>query len=92
MSPVDRPVPPAGEEIHIPGGSLQPLLLTVGITIALLGITISRVIVAAGLILTIAVLVAWIREAVAEYQHLPLEHHPVVADTVPSAESTPDAH
>jgi hypothetical protein len=38
------------------------------------------------------VLFAWIREAVAEYQHLPLEHHPVVADTVPSAESTPDAH
>ena len=34
MSPVDRPVPPAGEEIHLPGGSAQPLLLAIGITVA----------------------------------------------------------
>ena len=37
MSPLDRPVPPAGEDIHIPGPSIQPLLLTVGITATLLG-------------------------------------------------------
>ncbi len=35
MSQLEKPVPPAGEEIHLPGGSLQPLLLTVGITMAL---------------------------------------------------------
>ena len=27
MSPLDPEVPPAGEEIHLPGGSIQPLLL-----------------------------------------------------------------
>jgi hypothetical protein len=75
MSPLDRPVPPAGEELHIPGGSLQPLLLTVGITMALLGVTMSVVLLVAGLVLTVAVLVAWIREAREEYQHLPLDHH-----------------
>ena len=32
MSPLDPEIPPAGEEIHLPGGSLQPVLLTVGIT------------------------------------------------------------
>ena len=30
MSPLDRPVPPAGEEIHIPGPSIQPVLLAAG--------------------------------------------------------------
>ena len=44
MSPLDRPVPPAGEDIHIPGPSIQPLLLTVGITAApRLWITFDRV-------------------------------------------------
>ena len=75
MSPLDRPVPPAGEELHIPGGSIQPLLLTVGITMALLGVTISVILLVAGLVLTVVVLVAWIREARAEYDHLPLDHH-----------------
>ena len=91
MSPLDRPVPPAGEEIHIPGGSVQPLLLTIGITMALLGVTISLLLVIAGLVLTVAVLVVWIREAIDEYRHLPLDHHPVVADTVPDAGNRPDA-
>ncbi len=89
MSPLDRPVPPAGEEIHIPGGSLQPLLLTIGITAALLGITISPLLVIVGSLLTVAVLVVWVREAIAEYRHLPLDHHPVVADTVPDAANRP---
>ena len=34
-------VPPAGEEIHLPGPSLQPLLLTVGVTMLLIGVTTS---------------------------------------------------
>ena len=76
MSPLDRPVPPAGEEVHIPGGSIQPLLLTVGITMTLLGVTIfTPVLLIAGGVLTLAVLFVWIREARAEYDHLPLDHH-----------------
>ena len=35
----DPEIPPAGEEIHLPPGSIQPLLLTVGLTIALVGVT-----------------------------------------------------
>ena len=76
MSPLDRPVPPAGEEIHIPGGSIQPLLLTVGITMALLGVTIfTSVLLPAGLLLIVGTLFVWIREAREEYEHLPLDHH-----------------
>ena len=44
MSPLDPEVPPAGEEIHLPGPSLQPFLLTVGLTVALIGVTTSPVI------------------------------------------------
>ena len=91
MSPLDRQVPPQGEEIHIPGGSVQPLLLTIGITLALLGITISPLLLTLpGVLLTLAVLFVWIRDAVDEYRHLPLDHHPVVADSVPDPGNRPD--
>ena len=91
MSPLERPVPPAGEEIHIPGGSVQPILLTIGITVALLGLTIDWILVAVGAIITLGTLFVWIKDARREYAELPLDHHPVVGDTVPSPENRPDA-
>jgi hypothetical protein len=74
MSPVDRPVPPAGEDIHIPGPSVQPALLAAAITLALLGITISVIMLIAGLVLTVAILIAWIAGARREFEELPAEH------------------
>ena len=76
MSPLDRPIPPAGEDIHIPGPSGQPILLAVGITTALLGITISKVLLIVGLLVTVGVLFAWIRDARREFDELPADHHP----------------
>ena len=75
MSPLERPVPPAGEDIHIPGPSVQPLLLAVGITVLLLGLTISTILIVIGGILTLAVLVVWIRGAMTEFDELPADHH-----------------
>ncbi|MEA2324084.1 MAG: hypothetical protein QOD81_3934 [Solirubrobacteraceae bacterium] len=75
MSPLDRDVPPAGEEIHLPGPSVQPVLLTVGITIALIGVTTSMVMVVAGVILSVWVTVRWIAGARRDIDELPLEHH-----------------
>ncbi len=89
MSPLDRPIPPAGEEIHIPGGSLQPLLLTAGITIMLLGLTAGLFYLIAGGLLTIAILAWWIRDAIREYDELPAEHHPHTSETVPREEDRP---
>ena len=66
--------PPVGEEIHLPGPSLQPLLLTVGITTMLIGITTTIIFVIAGGILALATLILWIRDARREFQHLPSEH------------------
>ena len=91
MSPLDRPVPPAGEEIHIPGGSVQPLLLTIGITMALLGVTVSIILVVAGVILTVWVLILWVRDARREYAELPLDHHSATQDTVPRPQDRPHA-
>ena len=75
MSPLDRQVPPAGEDIHIPGPRIQPVLLAVGITTLLLGLTISWALIVAGGLLTVAVLIAWIRGAVTEFDELPAAHH-----------------
>jgi hypothetical protein len=74
VSPLDPDVPPSGEEIHLPGGSIQPLLLTVGITVGLVGVTTSIVLVIAGAILTVAVIIAWIRDTRRDINELPLEH------------------
>ena len=90
MSPLDRPVPPAGEDIHIPGPSLQPVLLAAGITTSLLGVTIFfPVLLIIGLVLTIGILVAWIRDARHEFDELPADHHPGTHDTVPRPEDRP---
>jgi hypothetical protein len=75
MSPLDPDVPPAGEEIHLPGPSIQPLLLTVGITMALLGVTIFFPFVIAGLLLSLGVIVSWIRGTRRDIDELPLEPH-----------------
>jgi hypothetical protein len=75
MSPLDPDVPPAGEEIHLPGPSIQPLLLTVGITMGLLGVTIFFPFVIAGVLLALFVAVSWIRDARRDIDELPLEHH-----------------
>jgi hypothetical protein len=75
MSPLDPEVPPAGEEIHLPGPSIQPLLLTIGITVGLVGVTTFFPLVIAGLILTIWVIIAWVRQTRHEIDELPLDHH-----------------
>jgi hypothetical protein len=75
MSPLDPEVPPPGEEIHIPGGSIQPLLLTFGLTVALVGVTTNVFLVIAGAILAVAVVIVWIRDTRRDIDELPLEHH-----------------
>jgi hypothetical protein len=70
----DPNIPPVGEEIHLPGGSIQPLLLTVGITMALVGVTTSWYITGAGGILTVWVLLRWIADTRRDIAELPVHH------------------
>jgi hypothetical protein len=73
MSPLDPQVPPVGEEIHLPGPSLLPLLMTVGITLAVVGITLSMIFVVAGGILTVVCGARWIADTRHEVDELPLD-------------------
>ena len=71
MSPLDPQVPPTGEEIHLPGPSLLPLLTTVGVTLAVVGITLSFIFVVAGVVLTVVCAVRWIADTRHEIDQLP---------------------
>jgi hypothetical protein len=74
VSPLDPDVPPPGEEIHLPGPSLLPVLLTVGITLALVGVTLGPVLWVPGVILTLVIVVRWVADTRREIDELPAEH------------------
>ena len=66
--------PPAGEEIHLPNPSMLPILNAVGISLAIVGITISLILVVGGLVLFVLTAIVWIRDARREMDELPLDH------------------
>ena len=75
MSPLEPEVPPAGEEVHLPGPSILPVLTGVGITLALVGVTTFIVLTVAGAILTIGCVVRWIKDTRHDIDELPLDAH-----------------
>jgi hypothetical protein len=66
--------PQAGEQIHVPTPSLYPLLLAVGLTLSLVGITTTLILTGIGILITVPTLVRWIRSARADYSELPPGH------------------
>jgi hypothetical protein len=74
VSPLDPPVAPVGEEIHLPGPSLQPVLLAFGITLALLGITMGMFMLVSGLVLSVWVIIRWIADTRRDINALPEDH------------------
>jgi hypothetical protein len=75
VSPLDPEIPPAGEEVHLPGPTILPLLTAAGITLAVVGITISLILVIGGSILTIACVARWIVDTRRDIDELPLDSH-----------------
>lgn len=75
MSDLEPELPPVGEEIHLPGPSIQPFLLTIGITCFIVGLTWKTWLLIFGAVLAIVVIAVWIRDARRELDSLPLEHH-----------------
>jgi hypothetical protein len=75
MSPLDPELPPVGEEIHLPGPSILPLLTAVGITLTLVGVTTFIEFTIVGAILTVVCIVRWIKDTSREIDELPLEAH-----------------
>ncbi len=75
MSPLEPEVPPTGEEIHLPGPSILPLLTAVGVTLAVVGITTSLILVIGGGVLTLVCVLRWIADTRREVDELPLDPH-----------------
>jgi tetrahydromethanopterin S-methyltransferase subunit C len=71
VSALEPDTPPAGEEIHLPGASLQPVLLAFGITLALVGVTLGNFLLISGLLLTVVVIIRWIADTRREMRALP---------------------
>jgi hypothetical protein len=73
MSPLEPEPPPVGEEIHLPGPSVVPILTAVGITLTLVGITTFIELTVVGAILTVACVVRWIKDTRRDIDELPLD-------------------
>jgi hypothetical protein len=73
VSPLDPEIPPAGEEIHLPGPSLLPILTAVGITLALVGVTTFIELTVVGVIMTVVCIWRWISDTRREIEELPLD-------------------
>lgn len=74
MSPLEPELPPVGEEVHLPGPSILPLLTALGIALAVVGITTSLVLVVGGAVLTVVCVLRWIADTRREVDELPLDH------------------
>ena len=73
MSPLDPEIPPVGEEIHLPGPTVLPVLTAVGITLLLIGLTTFIELSVIGAVLTIGCVVAWAKDTRREVDELPLD-------------------
>jgi hypothetical protein len=71
VSTLEPDTPPPGEHIHLPGPSLQPVLLAFGITIALVGVTLGWFLLVSGLVLVIWVTIRWVADTRREMRALP---------------------
>ena len=67
-------VPPAGEQVHLPGATYLPAWTALGITIALVGVIMNWVIVGIGAAIAAVAVIRWIRETREDIARLPLEH------------------
>ncbi len=75
MSDLEHDIPPAGEDIHLPGPSVLPLLSGVAITCMVIGLTISWWFSIFGVVLFVITTFIWVRDTRRDIDELPEEHH-----------------
>jgi Flp pilus assembly protein TadB len=68
------PAPPAGEEVHLPGPSILPLLAAIALTLVVVGTTISLIISIVGLVALVVIVWLWVRDTRRDVADLPEEH------------------
>jgi hypothetical protein len=74
VSEVDPQTPPVGEEIHLPGPTLIPIMTAVGITCIVIGTTINWLVSILGVIIFVITVGIWIRDVRHDIDELPEEH------------------
>jgi membrane protein implicated in regulation of membrane protease activity len=77
-SPTDysaQPAPPTGDEIHLPGPTILPLVAAIAITLIVIGTTIDWIFSAVGAVVLVLVVIRWIRDVRRDIAELPEEHH-----------------
>jgi Flp pilus assembly protein TadB len=72
----DHPVsaPPPGEELHLPGPSLLPLMAAIAITLVVVGTTISLVLSIVGVVLLVIIVIRWVADTRRDVADLPEQH------------------
>jgi hypothetical protein len=70
----DEQAEEAGEAIHLPGPSYQPVALAFGLTLAITGVVLFPVVAVIGLVIVLITLYLWIRDTRRDISELPLEH------------------
>jgi hypothetical protein len=70
----DEQAEEAGEAIHLPGPSYQPVVLAFGLTLAITGVVLFPVVAVIGLLIVLVTLYLWIRDTRRDVSELPLEH------------------
>ena len=71
MSTLEPETPPPGEHIHLPGPSLQPILLAFSIMLAIAGVTLTPLFLVSGAIMTVWIIVRWVRDTRRDMRALP---------------------
>jgi hypothetical protein len=74
VSELEQQAPPVGEEIHLPGPTLIPFLNAIGITLIVIGTTITLVFSIIGAVLFVATTFRWIKDTRRAVAALPEEH------------------
>ena len=69
-----RPVPPAGEEIHMPAPSALPLVNAAALAGAIISITLSWWLVAGATLVFLGTTIMWVRDVRRDISELPLDH------------------
>jgi tetrahydromethanopterin S-methyltransferase subunit C len=75
VSEIEPQPPPPGEEIHLPGPTLKPFIMAIGITLTVIGTTINWLFSIVGLITVVVTAVLWIQDTRRDVSELPEEHH-----------------
>jgi hypothetical protein len=75
-NPAEHPgsAPPTGEEVHLPGPTILPLVTAIGITFMVIGTTLTWIISAIGFVILVIAVVRWIRDTRRDIAALPEQH------------------